>query len=138
VTLRRRLITLWVINRQRDSLELLEQYLEALPGSVTHIIRNGYYGPLEKFELYNTSRLRAEIEQCGGQSLLFPELADRVSDDLYTRRLSIADGLLPGRLPLGNRIELERWRGEVGALFAGIVPRELEASTPATATPTAA
>ncbi|NJN48149.1 MAG: protein mobD [Candidatus Competibacteraceae bacterium] len=134
--LQRRLVTLWVINRQRDSLELLQEYLTALPGSVTHVVRNGYFGPIEKFELYNRSQIRTEIEARGGQSLIFPELADRVSDDLYTQRLSIAEGVLPQRLPLGNRVELERWRQEIQAMFAEIVPVELQ--TRAEATPSAA
>ncbi|MCP5197915.1 MAG: protein mobD [Gammaproteobacteria bacterium] len=126
--LQRRLVTLWVINRQRDSLELLQAYLAALPGSVTHVIRNGYFGPTEKFELYNGSQIRVEIQARAGHSLTFPELADRVSDDLYTQRLSITDGMRPECLPLGNRIELERWRHAVRDMFAVIVPAEYPAS----------
>ncbi|MFC6478664.1 protein mobD [Pseudomonas asuensis] len=55
--LNRNLITLWVINRQRDSLELLKEYMDALPNSVVHVVRNGYYGEERKFELYNESKL---------------------------------------------------------------------------------
>lgn len=107
----RHLITLWVINRQRDSLELLGEYMETLAGSQLHVVRNAYYGNEEKFELYNNSKLRKQIEQAGGKSLTFPDLADRVSDDLYSKRLSI--GAAMKKLPLGNRAELSRWRHEV-------------------------
>lgn len=107
----RRLITLWVINRQRDSLELLSHYMAALAGSQIHVVRNAYYGDEQKFELYNSSNLRKQIELAGGKSLTFPDLADRVSDDLYSKRLSI--GAAMQKLPLGNRAELARWRNEV-------------------------
>ena len=40
--LKRDLITCWVINRQRDSLELLKQYMDVMPGQV-HVVRNGYF-----------------------------------------------------------------------------------------------
>ncbi|OWY40391.1 protein mobD [Xenophilus sp. AP218F] len=115
----RKLITLWVINRQRDSVELLKKYMEYMPESVTHVIRNGYYGDELKFELYNNSKTREAIEKNGGKSLLFPDLADRVSDDLYSKRLSIEAAMQS--LPLGNRAELGRWRKEVHRVLAGIL-----------------
>jgi hypothetical protein len=109
--LSRDLVTIWVINRQRDSLELLNQYMTALTGSHIHVMRNGYFGEEQKFELYNESKLRTQVENAGGKSLTFPDLADRVSDDLYSKRLSI--GAAMQALPLGNRAELARWRREV-------------------------
>lgn len=109
--LQRRLVTLWVINRQRDSLELLKEYMDAIPNAEVHVIRNSYWGDERKFELYNTSKIRKSIEDRGGKSLTFPELADRVTDDLYTKRMSVALALK--ELPLGNRAELSRWRNDV-------------------------
>jgi len=109
--LQRKLITLWVVNRQRDSLELLIEYMDAISNAQVHVVRNSYFGDERKFELYNNSKTRKLIEDKGGRSLTFPELADRVMDDLYTRRLSIEIALK--ELPLGNRAELMRWRNEV-------------------------
>jgi CO dehydrogenase nickel-insertion accessory protein CooC1 len=86
--LKRELMTFWVINRQRDSLELLREYMEALPGTRVHVIKNGHFGEDQKFELYNGSNLRKDVEANEGKSLLFPDLADRVSDALYSQRLS--------------------------------------------------
>lgn len=54
---------------------------------------------------------RYTCKVCRGKSLTFPELADRVSDDIYSKRLSITNALK--ELPLGNRAELSRWRNEV-------------------------
>ena len=55
----------------------------------------------------------------GGKSLNFPDLADRVSDDIYTKRLSIARAAT--ELPLGNRAEVTRWRRECRKMFGEIV-----------------
>ena len=78
--LNRPLVTLWVINRQRDSLELLEDYLKIMPDAQTHVVRNGHFGPTEKFELYNTSPHRQRIEGARRPVADLPDLADRVSD----------------------------------------------------------
>lgn len=113
--LKRALITLWVINRQRDSLELLKEYMEAIADTTVHVVRNSYFGEERKFELYNGSKLRTLVESRGGLSLTFPDLADRVSDDLYSKRMSIQKANV--ELPLGNRAELARWRHEVGKVL---------------------
>jgi len=106
--LRRPLICLWVINRQRDSLNLLKTFADTMPDATIHVARNLYWGTPEKFELYNGSNLRDELETRGGQTLDFPDLADRVADDLFSSRLSIAGALRDS--PLGNRAELRRWQ----------------------------
>ena len=50
--LERKLTTLWVINTQRDSLELCKRYMELVPFGTLHIIRNKFFGDIDKFELY--------------------------------------------------------------------------------------
>jgi len=117
--LKRKLVTLWVINRQRDSLELLKEYMDAIPNAAVHVVRNGHFGEEKKFELYNGSKLRAAIEERGGQSVTFPDLADRVSDDIYSKRMSIA--LASKDLPIGNRAELARWRNDVKKVLEEVV-----------------
>ncbi len=114
----RRLVTLWLINRQRDSLELLRSFQEAIPQAMVHVVRNGYFGEERKFELYNTSQFRQHIESKGGKSLTLPDLGDRVADDVYTRRLSVSEAART--LPLGNRAELNRWRAEVKKMLSEI------------------
>jgi len=117
--LKRKLVTLWVINRQRDSLELLKEYMEAITNTVVHVVRNGHFGEEKKFELYNSSKLRTAVEERGGQSVTFPDMADRVSDDIYSKRMSIAVALK--ELPIGNRAELTRWRNEAKKVLEGVV-----------------
>jgi hypothetical protein len=114
--LQRQLVTFWVINRQRDSVELLRDYMAALTASTVHVVRNGYFGEERQFELYNGSQTRTAVEAAGGLSLTLPDLADRVSDELYSQRLSVAAAMKV--LPMGNRAELKRWRLEVQAVFS--------------------
>jgi hypothetical protein len=115
----RPLVALWVINRQRDSLELLREFIDAIPHAAVHVVRNGYFGDEKKFELYNGSKIREEVEGRGGKSLTLPDLADRVADDIYCRRISVSAAAK--ELPIGNRAELGRWRGEVRKVLAGVL-----------------
>ena len=77
------------------------------------------FGADAKFELYNGSDVRKAVERKGGRSVLFPDMADRVSDALYSDRLSIAKAWRT--MPIGNRAELRRWLEEVNKIFPGLV-----------------
>lgn len=75
------------------------------------VMRNGYFGDEQKFARYDESKLRTQVENAGGKSLTFPDLAGRVSDDLYSKRQS--NGAAMQTLPIGNRAELAHSRREV-------------------------
>jgi len=112
--LQRELTAFWVINRQRDSVELLRSFLDVFPDSPAHVCRNLYFGEAEKFERYNDSKTRKAIEQ-KGRTLDFPAVADRVSDKLYSGRMPIEKALT--ELHLGDRAELRRWRARYSEMF---------------------
>ena len=114
--LHRNLTSFLVINRQRDSIELLKRYMDVVPGEL-HVVRNTFYGAPEKFELFNNSKTKIEAEKRGA-TIDCPDLADRVADDLYSGRLSIAKAAL--EMPLGNRAELKRWRSLAWKMFDDI------------------
>lgn len=117
--IKRKLVTLWVINRQRDSLELLKEYMDAIPNADVHVVRNGYFGEENKFEFYNKSNLRKTVEERGGQSVTFPNMADRVTDQIYNNRMSIAVAL--NELQIGERAELHRWRKEAMKVLKDVI-----------------
>jgi hypothetical protein len=119
--LHRDLTAFWIINRQRDSIELLRSFLDVFPEALVHVCRNLYFGEVDKFELYNESKTRKTIEQ-KGLTLDFPDLADRVADKLYSGRMSVQKALAD--LPLGDRAELKRWRMRCAEMF----DRALEAN----------
>jgi hypothetical protein len=111
------LVALWVINEHRDSLELLRQFRSSLPRSRVHVLRNQHCS--SSFPLYEASQIRQDIEAAGGKSLTFPELANRVTRELYERRLTLQAATR--EMPFGSRIELKRWRREVGEVFSQVV-----------------
>jgi len=102
--LARPLITLWVINRQRDSLELLKDYMTHMQSSLVHVVCNGYFGEEKKFELYHNSTIHETLAALGSKSLFLPDLADRVTDDLYSKRTTLSDAAQ--LFKLGDRVEL--------------------------------
>ena len=116
--LERQLVVLWVINRQRDSLELLHIFGQTFPDTVTHVVRNSYFGTPDKFALYQESQLRKSIET-KGRSLDFPDLADRVADELRSQRISIRKAA--ETMQIGQRAELFRWRELCDAMFSKVI-----------------
>lgn len=120
----RKLIALWVINRQRDSLELLKDFRESLPNALVHVVRNGYFGEESKYQLYNASKIKATIESAGGKSLTFPDMADLLADDIYTKRLTIAKA--SADLPIGNRAELKRWKALAIVMFDEVAKEQVK------------
>jgi hypothetical protein len=117
--LKRKLVVFWLIDRKRESLELLADFTKALPEAEMHVVRNMYLGSESKFELYNGSKMKAAVEQAGGKSLNLPELADRVTDAMNRGRLTIAKA--SAELSLGDRMELERWRDECREILAEVI-----------------
>ena len=117
--LKRQLVVFWLIDRKRESLELLSDFIDALPEARINVVRNMYLGTERKFELYNESKMRASIEQAGGRSLNFPELADRVTDAMNKGRLTVAKAI--EELSFGDRMEVERWRDECTEMFSQVI-----------------
>jgi hypothetical protein len=111
------LVALWVINRQRDSLELLREFIDAVPKAAVHVVRNGYFGDEKKFELYNGSKIREEVEGRGGKSIMLPDLADRVGDDIYSRRISLK--VAAKELPISEKV------AETSAVIARLLAERL-------------
>lgn len=113
----KKLVVLWVINRQRDSIELLLEFMESIknPKTEIHVIRNLYFGAAHKFELFNGSETKKEIEARGGKVLDLPEIADRIANELYSKRVSVASCL--NGAETGTRFILARWQHAVHQMF---------------------
>lgn len=109
--LQRALVVLFMMSRSRDSLGLLAEHRERLPPPVakTWAVLNGFFGPPAAFTLYEDSNQRKAVEATAG-TLVLPDLADRVFDEMFRDRLSIAAAV--ETMIIGNRVELLRWRAE--------------------------
>src|SRR3954463_10034131 len=112
----RKLVVLWMIDRKRESLELLSDFMTAIPEAEVHVVRNLYLGSEKKFELYNGSKMRSGIEGKGSRSINVPELARRVHDAMNKGGRRIAKAA--GELSLGDGIELERGREDCAAMLS--------------------
>jgi hypothetical protein len=120
---KRKLLALWVIDRKRDGLELLAGFLDMLAQDErveVHVVRNLYWGDEAKFEMYNGSELRKEIERRGGRTLNFPDVADRVAEAINRERMPIHRAR--EELPFGSRVEVCRWQSEYRQMFAAVMP----------------
>ncbi len=106
--------TIWVINRQRDSIELALEYQDIMPGRID-ILLNGYFGEKEKFVHFNGLKSKEKILRAGGKVGWFPDLGDRVTDEMNIKRLTVAKAL--EEMSLSSRAELSRWRKEVANTF---------------------
>lgn len=117
--LKRDMVTLWVINAERDSLEALKAFMDSVKHTKIHVARNEKFGEYDEFELYNQSNIRGIVEERRGKSLMLPSLASRVATDLYSNRRSIAQAQRD--MSIGNRAELTRWRNAVTHMMNDVV-----------------
>ena len=112
--LNRELATFWMINRQRDSVELLRDFINSFSSAKVNVCRNLYFGKPDKFDMYNTSRTK-EIIEATGHTLDFPILSPRVADKLYSDRLPI--WIAEKTFRMSERIELSRWKNLCDSLL---------------------
>ncbi len=105
--LKRRMTVFWLINIQRDSVELLHSFQQSLPKATIHVCRNLFFGKPERFEVYNSSKAREKIEE-QSKTLDFPDLSPRVATALYSRRQPIKTAY--EQMQISERVELSRWK----------------------------
>ena len=113
--LNRDLVMLWPINRQRDSLELLAEFLGTSEGyKGVYAIKNTYFGEPSKFARYDNSKIKGKVTD----TFNFPELNDLLSDKLNDKRwsLSNAEGL-----SIAERSVLQRYRNAIKDVLEKIV-----------------
>lgn len=109
------LITVWMIDGTRDCLELLAQHRQVFSSSPLCVLRNAHLA--RSFDLYDGSNVRRELEAAGGRSLTFPALADRVTQTMSGKRLSLQAAMKSDALPFGHKIALRQWLAAAGQLF---------------------
>ncbi len=114
------LVTFWPMNRQKDSVLLLEDFLQYVKYGAVYPVRNQYFGAEDDFTLY-TRRLE-ESELLAGRiadTLDFPPLADIIADDFYTGGRTIPEtvaalGAFAGQSFLSWRNRVYRMFDETG------------------------
>ena len=109
-------VTFWVLNRQKDSVQLLEDYLKVVDAGRLFVVRNNYWGPREEFGLYEQIRDKSELirNRVDGE-LDFPPLSDLVADEFYTGGRTIAETL--EHLTMFGRISFKSWYAAARNMF---------------------
>jgi hypothetical protein len=129
------LVTFWLINRQKDSVTLLEEFIRHVPFGAVYVVRNTYFGDPEAFTLY--ARRLSESEEFRGRvaaTLDFPALADIIADDFYTGGMTIPDTM--DCLGAFAAQSFMSWRNRAYAMFesTGLFDDAASASRPDGAT----
>jgi hypothetical protein len=101
-----KLVMLWPLNRQRDGLELLKNFMDAEQDyAATYALLNTYFGKEDKFIRFRSSKLKDRVTD----TIVFPELNDLVADKITDARLALwnADTGLGG---IAERSALHKYR----------------------------
>jgi hypothetical protein len=113
-------VTLWPMNRQKDSVTLLEDFLNYVTFGTVYPIRNKYFGEPEDFALY-AKRIEESVKLSSHvtKTLDFPALADIIADDFYTGGKTIPEtvdnlGAFAGQSFLSWRNQVYSMFGEMG------------------------
>jgi hypothetical protein len=109
-------VTFWPMNRQKDSVGLLEEYLEYVSFGPVYPIRNNYFGEPEDFALYARYLKESKLLQRRiTKTLDFPALADIITDDFYTGGKTIPETL--DNLGAFAGQSFLSWRNQVYSMF---------------------
>jgi hypothetical protein len=101
----RELVMLWPLNRQRDSIELLKEFLDGADGyAATYACLNTYFGSADKFARYSNSKQKDRVTG----TITFPELNDLVADKIIDNRVAFSNA--DGKLTIAERSALSRFR----------------------------
>ena len=109
--LNRRAVLLWVINGQRDCVELLRQYLDNRPSNAVtvHVVRNA--GLARRFDLFNNTNTAQMVTNAGGKIITLPKIVRQVTDRMYSGRRETLREIAEGRsIPVAERAAARRFR----------------------------
>ena len=106
----------WAMNRNKDSVVLLKDFLTWMKSATVYPVLNLYFGKEDEFVFYRAaSDIQQMILERGGRALMFPSLNDLIADRLYTDEINLEE--LPSHLGLGMLTGLERWLSMVKNTF---------------------
>jgi hypothetical protein len=104
------------MNRQKDSVTLLEEFLQYVTYGSVYPIRNNYFGDTGDFALYDkymseNKSLKSRVDD----TLDFPALADIIADDFYTGAKTIPETVNDLGAFAGQ--SFTSWRNRVNEMF---------------------
>lgn len=112
--LQRQVISFFMLNAEKDSMDLLYSFVGASKSIKKHkivVVKNGYFGEETAFEMFDNSKIKTQIEQEGGTSMYLPSLPVIVRQKIKIDRLTLGEA--QEKLTFGDRIFLEAWQKKV-------------------------
>lgn len=122
------LITLWPMNRQADSVNLLIEYLKIFEYGETFPMINTYFGQASEFVIFediyegSSSDSKYLKKRCGRDNILvFPSLNDLISLSIYSKRQKLSE--VSKTLQIFQRQLYKTWQSKVYEMFdsSGII-----------------
>lgn len=108
--LQRQVISFFMLNAERDSMDLLCDFVDASKAIKEHkivVVKNGYFGGEESFGMFDNSKVKKTIEMSGGASLYLAALPSIVRQKIKIDRLTLEEA--QQKLPFGDKMFLEAW-----------------------------
>jgi hypothetical protein len=110
------LVTLWPMNRQKDSISLLEDFMDYVAFGSIYPIRNKYFGDAEDFSLFTKALEKSKkFSKRITKTLNFPALSDLIADEFYTSGKTIPE--MVDRLGAFAGQSFLSWRNQVYEMF---------------------
>lgn len=116
-----KLTRVFVMSTTPESVNLLQRSLDDTKGlPVGHVaIRNLHFGGAHHFETYNGSKTKAQLEDCKGRTVDFPELGEIATDSIDQRSLTYSEAAAKeSGLPMMRRSMIYQWRENVRDEFS--------------------
>ncbi|MBR8048854.1 hypothetical protein [Burkholderia multivorans] len=133
--LERPLSMFWIINRLPDSVNLLNEAMQVLDGSLASkvVVKNLFFGDEEKFSRWDSSETKKRFEKSGGLTTAMTELHERTVDKLFSDNENIMPYSLaavpvkeaatsPHKLTPSENMELVTWLHENHKTFDSLRP----------------
>lgn len=105
---------LFMLGRQRESMEILATHLKHAVGN-THVILNGHFGEEKDFDLFHGSNSKKEIDKKGGRYAWLAPLSSKLNYEIDSQRLTFQEAYDIGKL--GDRAALTFWRQRCDVTF---------------------
>jgi hypothetical protein len=125
--------TIWVMNKDKDSVDLLRDYMERIKYTRVYPVKNLWFGKETDFSYYNESKegkaIREMVLKRGGDDFAFPVLNQKLANRLYTQQDNF--DMIREFLSGGMRISLSHWLSQVEEIFDTIYGKQVTSASSA-------
>jgi hypothetical protein len=115
---------LWIMNKDKDSVDLLRQYMDHIKYATVYPVKNLWFGKETDFSYYHDSNegryIHDMVQKRGGRDFCFPVLNSKLTHRLYTQQMPFSE--IRESITGGMRLSLSHWITQVNSIFGNVVP----------------